>query len=126
VKLEAVELENRVEVDTSHGNPEPEAVEQHIKRYLVNGKVIKQCNECDFFTDRMDKATMKEHIFKHYPDVCGFACPVCRKTTKRLRGLVLHMERGHAPEVLAKHGIEFMKAYEVQFDTNSDEQMKLR
>ena len=69
---------------------------------------------------------MKEHLFKHFPDLCGIACPVCRKTWKRKRDLILHMERIHAADVLMAHGIEYMKQYEVAFDTNSEEQVRLR
>ena len=69
---------------------------------------------------------MREHMFSHYPDICGMACPVCRKPEKRKQGLMEHIERTHSPEVLVLFGIEYVKQYEVKFDTNSEEQVKLR
>ena len=42
----------RIEVDSSHGRPEEEEVEQHMTRYLVGGKVVKECNICHYTTDR--------------------------------------------------------------------------
>ena len=69
---------------------------------------------------------MREHMFSHYPDICGMACPICRKPEKRKQGLMEHIERTHSPEVLVLFGIEYVKQYEVKFDTNSEEQVKLR
>ena len=69
---------------------------------------------------------MREHLHSHFPDICGFACPVCRKTEKRKQNLMNHMEQSHADEVLVLFGIEYIKQYEVIFDTNSDEQVDLR
>ena len=69
---------------------------------------------------------MREHMFSHYPDICGMACPVCRKPEKRKQGLMEHIERTHSPEVLVLFGIEYVKQYEVKFNTNSEEQVKLR
>ena len=65
-------------------------------------------------------------MFSHYPDICGMACPICRKPEKRKQGLMEHIERTHSPEVLVLFGIEYVKQYEVKFDTNSEEQVKLR
>ena len=69
---------------------------------------------------------MREHMFSHYPDICGMACPICRKPEKRKGGLMEHMEKTHSPEVLVLFGIEYIKQYEVKFDTNSEEQINLR
>ena len=69
---------------------------------------------------------MREHMFVHFPDICGFACLVCRKPEKRKANLMEHIERTHVPEVLVLFGIEYIKQYEVRFETNSDEQMHLR
>ena len=69
---------------------------------------------------------MREHMFSHYPDICGMACLVCRKPEKRKQGLMEHIERTHSPEVLVLFGIEYVKQYEVKFNTNSEEQVKLR
>ena len=65
-------------------------------------------------------------MFSHYPDICGMACPICRKPEKRKQGLMEHIERTHSPEVLVLFGIEYVKQYEVKFNTNSEEQVKLR
>ena len=125
VKMEVVE-EERIPVDITAGGVEEEAVAPLITKYQVGETVIKQCNTCPWSTDRKDKITIREHLFKHYPDVCGFACPVCRKPVKRKRELILHMERTHTPECLKLFGVEYMKQYEVGFDTNSEEQVNLR
>jgi hypothetical protein len=61
----------------------------------------------------------------HFPDICGLACPVCRKTEKRIANLMRHIE-SHPPEVLVLFGIEYIKQYEVKFDSNSEEQISLR
>ena len=37
-----------------------------------------------------------------------------------------HIEKTHSPEVLVLFGIEYIKQYEVKFDTNSEEQINLR
>ena len=37
-----------------------------------------------------------------------------------------HIEKTHSPEVLVLFGIEYVKQYEVKFDTNSEEQINLR
>ena len=125
VKMEVVE-EERIPVDITAGGVEEEVVAPLITKYQVGETVIKQCNTCPWSTDRKDKITIREHLFKHYPDVCGFACPVCRKPVKRKRELILHMERTHTPECLKLFGVEYMKQYEVGFDTNSEEQVNLR
>ena len=125
VKMEVVE-EERIPVDITAGGVEEELVAPLITKYQVGETVIKQCNTCPWSTDRKDKITIREHLFKHYPDVCGFACPVCRKPVKRKRELILHMERTHTPECLKLFGVEYMKQYEVAFDTNSEEQVNLR
>ena len=125
VKMEVVE-EERIPVDITAGGVEEEMVAPLITKYQVGETVIKQCNTCPWSTDRKDKITIREHLFKHYPDVCGFACPVCRKPVKRKRELILHMERTHTPECLKLFGVEYMKQYEVGFDTNSEEQVNLR
>ena len=125
VKMEVVE-EERIPVDITAGGVEEELVAPLITKYQVGETVIKQCNTCPWSTDRKDKITIREHLFKHYPDVCGFACPVCRKPVKRKRELILHMERTHTPECLKLFGVEYMKQYEVGFDTNSEEQVNLR
>ena len=125
VKMEVVE-EERIPVDITAGGVEEDLVAPLITKYQVGETVIKQCNTCPWSTDRKDKITIREHLFKHYPDVCGFACPVCRKPVKRKRELILHMERTHTPECLKLFGVEYMKQYEVGFDTNSEEQVNLR
>ena len=125
VKMEVVE-EERIPVDITAGGVEEEMVAPLITKYQVGETVIKQCNTCPWSTDRKDKITIREHLFKHYPDVCGFACPVCRKPVKRKRELILHMERTHTPECLKLFGVEYMKQYEVGFDTSSEEQVNLR
>ncbi len=125
VKMEVVE-EERIPVDITAGGVEEDLVAPLITKYQVGETVIKQCNTCPWSTDRKDKITIREHLFKHYPDVCGFACPVCRKPVKRKRELILHMERTHTPECLKLFGVEYMKQYEVGFDTNSVEQVNLR
>merc|ERR1712130_328050 len=120
------QLDERIPVDITTGGVEEEAVAPLITKYQVGETVIKQCNTCLWSTDRKDKITIREHLYKHYPDVCGFACPVCRKPVKRKRELILHMERTHTPECLKLFGVEYMKQYEVGFDTNSEEQVNLR
>ena len=125
VKMEVVE-EERIQVDITTGGVEEEAVAPLITKYQVGDSLIKQCNTCLWTTDRKDKVSIREHLYKHYPDVCGFACPVCRKALKRKRELILHMERTHTAECLKLFGVEYMKQYEVAFDTNSEEQVNLR
>ena len=83
-------------------------------------------SETDLISLRSDKTTMREHMFSHYPDICGMACPICRKPEKRKVGLMEHMEKTHSPEVLVLFGIEYIKQYDVKFDTNSEEQINLR
>ena len=69
---------------------------------------------------------MREHMFRHFPDICGFACPVCRKTAKRRKDLVEHMMNVHSTQVLTLYGIKDMKEYAEKFDSNSEEQIGLR
>ena len=75
---------------------------------------------------RTDKTTMQEHLFSHFPDICGFACIVCRKTEKRKKNLMKHLESAHSTEVLDMLGVGNLELYETQFSSNSDEQVNLR
>ena len=69
---------------------------------------------------------MQEHLFSHFPDICGFACIVCRKTEKRMKNLIKHLETAHSTEVLDMLGVGNLELYETQFCSNSDEQLNLR
>ena len=70
---------------------------------------------------------MQEHLFSHFPDICGFACIVCRKTEKRkMHNLMKHLETAHSTDVLEMLGVGVMKMYEENFSSNSDEQVNLR
>ena len=75
-------------------------VEEHISRVVVGGVIHRQCNICGYQTARTDKVTIPEHLFSHFPDICGFSCPVCRKPEKRRKELVRHMEASHSAEIL--------------------------
>ena len=69
---------------------------------------------------------MKEHLFSHFPDICGFACIVCRKTEKRKQNLIRHLKTAHSIDVLEMLGVGNLEMYEEQFSSNSDEQVNLR
>ena len=69
---------------------------------------------------------MEEHLFSHFPDICGFACIVCRKTEKRKKNLIKHLEVAHEPAMLEMLGITDLQMYEKDFSSNSDEQINLR
>ena len=69
---------------------------------------------------------MQEHLFTHFPDICGFACIVCRKTEKRKKNLMKHLETAHARDFLELLGIGNLEVYASQFSSNSDEQINLR
>ena len=69
---------------------------------------------------------MKEHLFSHFPDICGFACIVCRKTEKRKQNLSRHLKTAHSIDVLEMLGVGNIEMYEEQFSSNSDEQVNLR
>ena len=75
---------------------------------------------------RNDQTTMKEHLFSHFPDICGFACIVCRKTEKRKQNLIRHLKTAHPIDVLEMLGLGDLEMYEEQFSSNSDEQINLR
>jgi len=119
VKLESVVASDMIKQDV-------EVVEKNITRYSVGGRIIKQCNICPYSTDRNDKTTMLEHLFSHFPDICGFACIVCRKTEKRKKNLMRHLEAAHSKQWLQLLGISDLQLYEEQFSSNSDEQTNLR
>ena len=69
---------------------------------------------------------MQEHLFSHFPDICGFACIVCRKTEKRKKNLMRHLEIAHSTDVLEMLGVGNLMVYEDHFSSNSDEQVNLR
>ena len=69
---------------------------------------------------------MQEHLFAHFPDICGFACIVCRKTEKRKKNLMKHLETAHSLDVLEMLGVGDLTVYESEFNSNSDEQINLR
>ena len=69
---------------------------------------------------------MQEHLFSHLPDICGFACIVCRKAEKRKGNLIRHLMIAHSSEVLAMLGVGDLKMYQENFNSNSDEQLNLR
>ena len=52
VKMEITETLPRFAVDSSHGRPEEEEVENHISRFRVGNKIQKECNICHYTTDR--------------------------------------------------------------------------
>ena len=69
---------------------------------------------------------MQEHLFSHFPDICGFACIVCRKTEKRKKNLMKHLQVAHPIEVLEMLGVGNLTMYEKNFSSDSDEQINLR
>ena len=69
---------------------------------------------------------MVEHLFSHFPDICGYTCPVCRKPSTRKNRLMEHMEKNHTSEMLILFGIETLEQYAARFDSDSEEQEELR
>ena len=94
-----------------------------IKQKLRN----KKCNiGYVIYHFRNDQTTMMEHLFTHFPDICGFACIVCRKTEKRKKNLMAHLETAHSQDILEMLGVSNLALYEEHFSSNSDEQINLR
>ena len=52
VKMEITETLPRLAVDSSHGRPEEEEVENHISRFKVGDKIQKECNICHYTSYR--------------------------------------------------------------------------
>ena len=103
-----------------------EEMERHITSYEEEGVTYRRCNYCGYTTDRQDKLTLPEHLFTHFPDICGCACPVCRKPEKRKSLLLKHMEDCHTKEVLIIMGVTDIRVYDQMFSSFSEEQKALR
>ena len=104
-----------------------EELGRHITSYEETGGVThRKCNYCGYVTDRQDRLTLPEHLFTHFPDICGCACPVCRRPEKRKSLLIKHMEECHTKEVLIIMGVPNISVYEKQFSSFSEEQKALR
>ena len=108
------------------GGVDDEELEQHITTYEEGGLLKRKCNYCGYVTDRQDKLTIPEHLFTHFPDITGCACPVCRRPEKRKSLLIKHMEESHNKEVLVIMGVPDLGQYVRQFSSFSEEQKALR
>ena len=108
------------------GGVDDEELERHITSYEEAGVVYRKCNYCGYVTDRPDKLTIPEHLFSHFPDITGCACPVCRRPEKRKSLLLKHMEESHTKEVLIIMGVPDIRLYDQQFSSFSEEQKALR
>ena len=83
------------------------------------------CNYCSFHTNQ-NLQTLIKHLYTHYPDICGFACLVCRKPEMSLESLLKHLKNFHEQDVLNKCCLFDLKHYENNFSCFSEEQQSLR
>jgi len=99
---------------------------------ILNKKDIKSCGKIKTTVEHAvvgpGKTGTEEEVdlVTHFPDICGFACIVCRKTEKSKKHLIKHLETAHSKDILEMLGVSNLELYEQHFSTNSDEQINLR